>query len=94
MGIARNSSGMNFTSFVSTASTSLPGAMPVRFATRKMWVSTAMVGSPNAVFRITLAVLRPTPGSASSSSRVRGTAPSWRSIRSLQVAIRFFALVR
>ena len=48
---------------------SSPGASPVRFATRNMCVSTAIVGWPNAVFRITLAVLRPTPGSASSASR-------------------------
>ena len=37
--------------------------MRVRLATRKMCVSTAMVGSPKAVFRMTLAVFRPTPGS-------------------------------
>ena len=49
---------------------SRPGAMPVRLATRKMWVSTAIVGSPKAMLRTTLAVLRPTPGSASSASRV------------------------
>jgi hypothetical protein len=48
----------------------LPGASPVRLATRKMWVSTAIVGSPKAVFSTTLAVLRPTPGRASSASRV------------------------
>ena len=40
----------------------LPGARPVRFATRKMCVSTAIVGSPKAVLSTTLAVLRPTPG--------------------------------
>ena len=40
-------------------------------ATRKMWVSTANVPSPNAAFSTTFAVLRPTPGSACSSSRVR-----------------------
>jgi hypothetical protein len=38
---------------------------------RKMWVSTAMVGSPKAMFITTFAVLRPTPGSASSASRAR-----------------------
>ena len=54
-----------FDSFISTSSTSLPGASPVRLATRKIWVSTAMVGSPKATFSTTLAVLRPTPGSAS-----------------------------
>ncbi len=44
---------------------------PVRLATRKMWVSTAMVAWPNAVLRMTLAVLRPTPGSSSSAARRR-----------------------
>ena len=40
-----------------------------------MCVSTAIVGSPKAVFKTTFAVLRPTPGSASSASRSRGTTP-------------------
>src|ERR1700709_1288584 len=53
-----------------------------------------MVGWPNAVFRITLAVLRPTPGSASSASRLSGTSPPYCSIRILHVAITFFAFVR
>ena len=57
----------------STARTVRPGASPVRLATRKMCVSTAMVGSPNAVFSTTFAVLRPTPGRASSAARSRGT---------------------
>ena len=60
------------------------GARPVRLATRKMWVSTAMVGSPKAMFSTTLAVLRPTPGSASSASRSRGTSPPCCSIRMLR----------
>ncbi|KAG1435225.1 hypothetical protein G6F57_021218 [Rhizopus arrhizus] len=68
--------------------------MPVRLDTRKMCVSTAMVGWPNAVFSTTLAVLRPTPGSDSSASRVCGTSPPWCSIRIRQVAIVFLALVR
>ncbi len=58
-----------------------------------MCVSTAIVGSPKAVFRITLAVLRPTPGSASSALRSAGTCEPWRSISSAQVAITFFALL-
>ena len=57
-------------SFSSTSSGVLPGARPVRLPTRKMCVSTAMVGSPKAMLSTTLAVLRPTPGSASSASRV------------------------
>ncbi len=56
-------------SFFSTSSTVLPGARPMRLATRKMWVSTAIVGWPKAVLRITFAVLRPTPGRASSAAR-------------------------
>ena len=62
--------------YVCKARTSLPGASPVRFATRKMCVSTAIVGWPNAVFSTTFAVLRPTPGRLSSASRSAGTSPS------------------
>ena len=40
----------------------MPTASPVRLPTRKMWVSTAMVGSPKAMLSTTFAVLRPTPG--------------------------------
>src|SRR5690554_5877474 len=58
-----------------------------------MWVSTAMVGSPKAVLSTTLAVLRPTPGRASSAPRSRGTSPPCRSTRIRQVAITFLALV-
>ena len=57
-----------------------------------MCVSTAMVGCPKAVLRTTFAVLRPTPGSASSSSRVRGTSPPWRSTSSRAIAATFAAL--
>ena len=48
----------------------VPSARPVRLATRKTCVSTASVGSPKATLSTTLAVLRPTPGRASSASRV------------------------
>ena len=61
---------------------------------RKMWVSTAMVGSPNAMLSTTLAVLRPTPGSASSASRERGTSPPCSAISFCESATTFFALVR
>ncbi len=47
-----------------------------------MWVSTAIVGSPKATFSTTLAVLRPTPGSASSAARSCGTSPPCRSTSS------------
>jgi hypothetical protein len=61
---------------------------------RKMCVSTAMVGWPKAVLRTTLAVLRPTPGKASSASRDSGTSPPCSSIRMRQVSMTFLALVR
>ncbi len=67
--------GIRLSSLRSTSSGVLPGASPVRLPRRKMWVSTAMVGSPKAALSTTLAVLRPTPGSSSSASRVRGTWP-------------------
>ena len=72
----------------------MPGASPVRLATRKMWVSTATVGWPKAVLSTTLAVLRPTPGSFSSASRSAGTSPPCSSSRICDSAITFFALVR
>ena len=48
---------------------SCPAPDPVRLPIRNRCVSTAMVGSPNAILSTTFAVLRPTPGSASSASR-------------------------
>ena len=74
---------------------SMPGARPVRLLTRNTCVSTANVGSPNATLSTTLAVLRPTPGRASSASRDRGHAGRRdRSISRRQVSIRFLALLR
>ena len=67
--------------------------MPIRLLTRKMWVSTAMTGSPNAVLRITFAVFRPTPGNACRASRVCGTWPPCCSISTLQVAMMLAALL-
>ena len=58
-----------------------------------MCVSTAIVGWPKAVFRTTLAVLRPTPGSASSAARSAGTSPACRSISALHVLMMFSALL-
>ena len=52
-----------------------------------------LVAWPNAVFRITFAVLRPTPGRASSNSRDSGTWPPCCSISARQVAMTFLALV-
>ena len=72
----------------------LPGARGMRFESRKIWVSTAIRGSANAIFMTTLAVLRPTPGNVSSSSRLRGISPP-NSLTSLSLKARtFFALVR
>src|ERR1700689_462611 len=51
-------SGTTSISFISTSSGVLPTARPVRLPTRKMWVSTAMVGSPKATLSTTFAVLR------------------------------------
>ena len=67
--------------------------MPVRLPTRKMWVSTAMVAWPNAMLSTTLAVLRPTPGNASSASRNGGTMPPCSAMSFSDSAMTFFALV-
>src|SRR3546814_2257759 len=48
-----------------------------------------MVGSPNPVLSTTLAVLRPTPGRATSASRGRGTWPSCRSSSCRDIATTF-----
>ena len=62
--------GMTRSSSSSTARGLAPRASPVRLATRNTCVSTASVGSPKATLSTTFAVLRPTPGNASSASRV------------------------
>ena len=59
-----------------------------------MWVSTAITGSPNTVLSTTLAVLRPTPGRASSAARSCGTSPPWRSSSWRDSATMFLALLR
>ena len=56
---------MFFSNCFSTSSGVLPFAKPIRLATRNMCVSTAIVGWWKQVFRMTFAVLRPTPGSDS-----------------------------
>ena len=61
-------------------------------ATLKTWVSTAMVGSPNASFMTTLAVLRPTPGRLCRASRFVGTSLPCSSISILESLMTFFAL--
>jgi len=65
----------------------------VRFDTRKICVSTAMVACPNAVFKMTFAVLRPTPGRASKSLRFSGSEPACFESKSAQVLMMFLALV-
>ena len=52
---------------------------PRRWATRATCVSTEIPGTPKALPRTTLAVLRPTPGSVTRSSRRPGTSPPKRS---------------
>ena len=83
---------MRFTRPSSTARTVLPGAIPVRLPRRNTWVSTAMVSWPKATFSTTLAVLRPTPGSASRASRSLGTWPPCRSSSSRDSSTTFFDL--
>jgi hypothetical protein len=82
----------------STASTFLARRQPeCGSPTRKMWVSTAMVGHAlKAMLSTTFAVLRPTPGSASSAARSCGTSPPWRgdAAGATEFATTFFALVR
>ncbi len=52
-----------------------------------------MVGQPNAVLSTTFAVLRPTPGKASSAARSSGTSPPCCSSRIRQVLMTFSALL-
>src|SRR5512139_1608118 len=68
-------------SSASTFSGSSECTSPRRLLTRSTCVSTAMAGTPNALPSTMLAVLRPTPGSVTSSSSVRGTSP-WKSVTS------------
>ncbi len=56
--------------------------MPVRFATLRTWVSTAMAGMFQASASTTEAVLRPTPRNVTSSSMACGTTPPNVSTRS------------
>ncbi len=64
-----------------TACSALTGSVslvqPKRRASRPKWVSTVMPGMPKALPSTTLAVLRPTPGSLTRSSRRGGTSPPW-----------------
>ena len=84
---------MRLSIFSSTSRGVLPGASPVRLPMRKMCVSTAIVACPKAEFSTTFAVLRPTPGRASSASRVRGTWPPCSVTSIWQVCSRCLALL-
>ena len=70
------SSGKTFLRSRSTCSTDLPGLSFHRIARRWICVSTGNAGTPKAWAMTTEAVLWPTPGSSSSSSKVRGTSPA------------------
>src|SRR6266508_2404486 len=84
--------GMTSQSWSCTLSGSSARARPSRCETRNTCVSTARAGTPKAFPRTTLAVLRPTPGSAVNWSSVLGTTPPWRSTRALPTPISARAL--
>ena len=67
---------------------------PRRRLRRLTWVSTGNPGTPKALPRMTLAVLRPTPFSATNSSMVVGTSPPWRSTSCRQQSRMLRALAR
>ena len=79
-----SSGGTIFQSAISTFCGSLmPSTRPILLHRRMQWVSVTMAGLPNTSPMMRFALLRPTPGSASSSSKVVGTLQSYlsRSIR-------------
>ncbi len=78
----------------STFSGSVCSVQPKRRTSRPKWVSTVMPGTPKALPRTTLAVLRPTPGSVTRSSRRPGTSPSKRSRSAVERPSSDFALAR
>src|SRR4029079_10812462 len=63
----------------STLTGSVSSVQPKRRQRRPKWVSTVMPGMPKPLPSTTFAVLRPTPGSVTRSSRRGGTFPSYRS---------------
>jgi len=74
----------------SVSTTLRPLDSPQRSAKRWMWVSTGKAGTPKACDITTLAVLCPTPGSASSSSKLLGTRPPCSSTSCCESAWMFF----
>ncbi len=69
-----------------------PGGQPGAVRNAKDRVSTAIVVSPKAILSTTFAVLRPTPGNASSDSRSAGTCPPCRLTRRWHNPMRLAAL--
>ena len=83
--------GKSFFRSFSVCSTLLPSESFQRFASLCMCVSTGNAGVPKACTIITDAVLCPTPGNASNSSKVRGTLPPYLSLKIFAVWRMFFA---
>src|SRR5215204_462839 len=93
--IVQSSSGTDLMSSCSIFTGSLLSVRPSLPETRRTCVSTTMPSFvPNALPRTTLAVLRPTPGRATSSDIVRGTSPPCSSTRALAMARKERALLR
>jgi hypothetical protein len=93
--IVQSLSGTNLMSSCSTFTGSLLSVSPSLPETRRTWVSTTMPSfEPKALPRTTLAVLRPTPGRATSSDIVRGTSPPCSSTRALAMPRKERALLR
>ena len=78
----------------STFTGSSCSVQPKRRDSRPKWVSTVMPGTSKALPRMTLAVLRPMPGSVTRSLSLAGTSPSYRSTRACPSPIREFVLAR
>ena len=82
-------------SLSSTSRTVLPGARPVRLATRKMWVSTAMVGCAERRIQHHIGGLAADPGQLPRAPRgvLRHLAAMLRRAAPWQVAMMFLALL-
>ena len=90
-----SSGGTIFHRAISTRRGSLmPSTRPMRLTSRMQWVSVTMAGLPNTSPMIRLALLRPTPGSASRASKSSGTLPSYSSRRIRIQALMSRALLR
>jgi hypothetical protein len=78
----------------STLTGSSSAVQPQRRTSLPKCVSTVMPGTLNALPRMTLAVLRPMPGSLTSSSSVAGSSPPCRSTTAAPNPINELALLR